>query len=406
MNVTAKRLTGLSLGEQRPAFLVAFGHGATHWILATYYLIMPFARDDLGLSLLQYGLLGAVIQLSSAAANLGSGLVVDLTGRTVVFQVIALLAGGAAFAGFALHPTFPLLLALVAVIGAASNLWHPAGIALLSKMFPRNKGYALSIHVFGASAADAMAPLAAGALIGLVAWQGTALVGALPAFVGAAIIAAALLAGDRPEDGAPRRTATFAQYLAGLKDLVRDRAVISLCAVSGFRNVVVNGLYVFLPLYLVQTLGFPALWTGLALVVLQLGGLIGTPIAGIASDRVSRRAIMIAAMTFSTAVLAVLTLVRDSVVLVGGISVLGFLLFSMRPVIQSWMMDLTPPSTRGTATSLLFGAQSALSAIGIFAGGVIAERWGLHAVFAMLAGSILIANLLVFLLPRRTGPAE
>lgn len=406
MNVTAKRLTGLSWSEQRPAFLVAFGHGGTHWILATYYLIMPFARDDLGLSLVEYGLLGAMIQISSAAANLGSGLVVDLTGRTVIFLVTALVAEALAFSGFILHPSFVALMVLVAVMGAASNLWHPAGIAFLSKMFPRNKGYALSVHVFGASGADSLAPMVAGVLVGLLSWQGTALVGALPAFLGAALIASSLLAGDRPADGEPRQTTSLRDYLAGLKELVGDRAVVSLCAMSGFRNMVVNGLYVYLPLYLVKDLGFPAIWTGFALVVLQLGGLIGTPIAGVASDRMSRRSIMIAAMTFSTVVLAALTLVENDMLLVAGISVLGFMLFSVRPVIQSWMMDLTPPRTRGTATSLLFGFQSVLSALGIFAGGIIAERWSLHAVFVLLAGAILVANFLVFLLPRRTAPAE
>lgn len=406
MNLTAKRLTGLSWNEQRPAFLVSFGHGGTHWILATYYLIMPFARDDLGLSLVEYGLLGSMIQLSSAAANLGSGLVVDLTGRTVIFLVTALIAEAAAFSGFLFHPTFPVLIALVAVMGAASNLWHPAGIAFLSKMFPQNKGYALSVHVFGASAADSLAPMVAGALVGLLSWQGTAVVGALPAFFGAVLIAAVLLAGDRPTDGTPHQTTSLRDYVAGLKELVSDRAVISLCAMSGFRNTVVNGLYVFLPLYLVKELGFPAIWTGFALVVLQLGGLVGTPIAGIASDRMSRRTIMIGAMTFSTIILAALTLVENDVLLVAGISILGFMLFSARPVIQSWMMDLTPPRTRGTATSLLFGAQSTLSAIGIFLGGLIGDRWGLHAVFIMLAVAILVANLLVFLLPRRTRHAD
>lgn len=406
MNVTAKRLTGLSWNEQRPAFLVAFGHGGTHWILATYYLIMPFAVDDLGLSLVQYGLLGAVIQLSSAAANLGSGLVVDLTGRTVIFQVTALIAGAAAFSSFLFNPAFPILILLVTIIGAASNLWHPAGIAFMSKMFPQNKGYALSIHVFGASFADSLAPLVAGAALGLLSWQGTAFVGALPAFLGAALIATTLLAGDRPSVGSAHQAPSLADYLSGLKELVSDRAVVSLCVMSGFRNVVINGLNVFLPLYLVRELGYPAIWTGIALVVLQLGGLIGTPIAGIASDRISRRGIMIGAMTLSTIVLAALTLVDNDIVLVAGISILGFMLFSVRPVIQSWMMDLTPPRTRGTATSLLFGAQSALSALGIFIGGIVAEKWSLHAVFIMLAVSILVANLLVFTLPRRNKTAD
>jgi FSR family fosmidomycin resistance protein-like MFS transporter len=51
--------------------------------------------------------------------------------------------------------------------------------------------------------------------------------------------------------------------------------------------------------------------------------------------------------------------------------------------------------------SLLFGAQSALSALVPLVGGLIADQWGLAAVFYVLAASTLIANLVVLGLPRR-----
>jgi predicted MFS family arabinose efflux permease len=53
----------------------------------------------------------------------------------------------------------------------------------------------------------------------------------------------------------------------------------------------------------------------------------------------------------------------------------------------------------GSATSVMFGTQSLLSMAAPVAGGMIADAWGLPAVFYALAGVMLIANVLVYLLP-------
>jgi len=94
-----------------------------------------------------------------------------------------------------------------------------------------------------------------------------------------------------------------------------------------------------------------------------------------------------------------LALAGSEVLFIVGVSVLGFALFSIRPVIHSWMMDLTPPHMAGSATSALFGTQSALSMLTPLFGGWIADQYGLGAVFYALAGMMLIANLLVAMLP-------
>ncbi|GIS91203.1 MAG: hypothetical protein CM1200mP20_12440 [Pseudomonadota bacterium] len=38
------------------------------------------------------------------------------------------------------------------------------------------------------------------------------------------------------------------------------------------------------------------------------------------------------------------TLTRNDLIIVATVSVLGFALFAVRPVIHSWMMDLAPPN--------------------------------------------------------------
>jgi MFS family permease len=395
-----ERITGISWKEQRPALLVGFGHGGTHWIVATLYLILPFVAKDLGLSYSEVGFLVAAFHLSSTMANFGSGLVVDVTGRKAIFLLLSLIIGTTAFSLFALGPAFPVLILMVACIGASTNLWHPAAISFLSERYPGHKGYALSLHVTGASLGDSLAPLVAGVLMVPLTWQGTAFMGTLPAFLGALLIAALLVRNERPSIRGDRRVTGFRDYLAGIKELISDKAILSLCMMSGFRNMTVNGLQVFLPLYLADVMRISPVWMGAAMTTLQVGAIFGSPIAGVASDRMSRRTIMMAGLTASTVVLLALTLVENNIVFICGVSILGFMLFSVRPVIHSWLMDLTPPRVSGSATSLLFGIQSGLSALAPAIGGMMADAWGLRSVFLMLGGTILIANLLTFLLPR------
>lgn len=395
------RLTGVHWREQGPAFLVGFGHGGTHWIAAFFYLLLPFITRDLGLSYTDAGLLVSVFHLSSLFANLGSGMMVDVTGRRVVFQVAALLIGAGALFTFGVSQGLLVLALLVTLIGASNNLWHPAAIAYLSEMYPANRGYALSIHALGANLGDTLAPLAAGSLLAVLSWQGAAVTGAVPVVFVALLIAVLLLRKDNRTRAATRSGMSFSEYLLGLKRIVRDRMVLGLCLMAGFRSMAQNGLLVFLPLFLIDELHTGPVWMGVAIMAMQLGGLVAAPLAGAWSDRVGRRPVVLSGLTVTTIVIAAITLIHNDVALVATVSVLGFALFAVRPVIHSWMMDLVPASLSGSATSLLFGTQALLSAVVLPIGGLIADAYGLTAVFYLLAGTMLIANFLVFLLPRQ-----
>jgi sugar phosphate permease len=93
-----------------------------------------------------------------------------------------------------------------------------------------------------------------------------------------------------------------------------------------------------------------------------------------------------------------------------GISLLGFFLFSIRPVVQSWMMDLVPSRFAGSATSLMFGTQAILGALAPILGRLIADSYGLVTVFYCLA-IMLFANILVLMIlgtrsQSQLGPAS
>jgi len=386
------------LAGHGPVALIGLGHGATHWIAATFYILLPFINRDLGMSYAAAGALVSVFHVAALGANFGSGPVVDMTGRRVLFQVLSLVVGAAALAGFGAGGAFVWLAVLVAVIGATNNLWHPAAISYLSARYPDNRGYALSIHALGANLGDAVAPVAAGALLAWMSWPAAAAVNAVPVLL-VALALGLLLAGDRGGVAKAPGGVGIVEYGRSLARVIKDRAVLGLCVMAGLRTMAQNGLLVFLPLYLADVIGAGPVAMGVALMAMQGGGIVASPIAGALSDRVGRRPIVMAGLGLSTLIIAALTLLGGGPLYVAGVALLGFALYAVRPVVHSWMMDLTPPQMGGSATSLMFGTQAALSTAAPVLGGLVADRWGLPSVFYMLAAIMLAANLTAVMLP-------
>ena len=393
------KLTGLGVREQAPAWVVSLGHGATHWIAATFYLILPYLTQELGMSYTQAGVLVSTFHISSFLANFGSGMVVDVLGRRVLVQAVSLLLGAVALMAFGVAGGLAVLIGLVVIIGGTNNLWHPAAISFLSGLYPKNRGYVLSIHTLGASLGDSLAPLCVGAMLTILTWRDTAVWGSIPATIVAALILVSIARMDKDADGQVSKKITVGEYFSGLKVMFTDKAAMGLCLMAGFRSMTQNGLLMFIPIYLANVLKVGPVMTGVGMTAMQVGGFFAGPIAGAWSDKIGRRPIVLGAATGTTIVVAFLALAQNEYMFFAGVSVLGFVLFAIRPVIHSWMMDLTPPRMHGSATSALFGTQSALSFIVPVAGGVIADIYGVGAVFYALAGTMLAANVLVAMLP-------
>jgi len=389
--------------------MVGVGHAATHWIAAIVYLLLPFLAESFDFSYAQAGSLIAVFHISSVCANLGSGVLVDVTGKRLTYQLISLLCGAAALALFAGANSFWSLAVLIAIIGAMNNLWHPAAISLLSTLYPKSRGYALSLHALGANLGDAAAPMIVGLALTWLAWPVASSLAAIPVVGVAALLYFVVAPAERRTrqlSSAEGGGQPIAAYFTGLARMTKDTVVMRLCLMAGFRTMTQVGLLTFLPLYFAHGLGLGPAAMGAALTLLQVGGFIASPLAGAWSDRIGRRPVVFAGLGLSTIVIFALALIDDEIVFIATVAVLGFVLFAVRPVVHGWMMDLTPPNMAGTGISLMFGIQAALGAAMPVIGGVIADQFGLNSVFYLLAGTILAANLMVLTLPAGTRARE
>ncbi|MDX1737225.1 MAG: MFS transporter, partial [Alphaproteobacteria bacterium] len=295
-------------------------------------------------------------------------------------------------------------------IGATNNLWHPAAISYLSARFKEQRGMALSLHALGANLGDAVAPLLLGPVVIFMSWRETASWAALPPVLVAVLLVVFLRPSQRRdspkvagEDNTQHVESKIsgADYLEGLKSLIKNKMVLLLCIMSGFRNMAQQGLLVFLPLYLLNDMAMSPEMMGFSLFAFQAVGILAAPIAGHISDKIGRRPVVMSGLGLTTVILLGLTLFQNPYLFVAGISVMGFGLFALRPVVHSWLMDMTPDSMGGSATSLMFGIQSLLAMIAPIVGGYLADHYGLVYAFYFLGVAMLVANVFVFMLPKK-----
>jgi MFS family permease len=384
----------------RELWLITLGHGLTHWYPATFYLLLPLIGNELGLSYSEIGLIMTCQYIASAVANIPGGVLVDTVGRKGLLMAVSLFWVGFPYLLIGFTHSYAMLLICVALVGFGNSLWHPTAISTLGRRYPDRKGLVLSLHGMGGNVGDAIAPIVIGAALAIFSWRHVVVLNVAPGLVVALLMFAYLGTLQLGARKHATESQSLAQYMQGLRALLRNHAVVLLSVGSAFRTMTQTALLTFLPVYLAHEMRYSPAVVGACLFALQAAGFAAAPVAGHMSDRMGRKQILIGAMLTSAVVLAGMAFAGTSPVFVALIAVLGFFLYATRPVIQAWLLETTPKSMGGSSIGVLFGAQAVGGALGPYLAGLVADRHGLSATFYFLAATIVIANLFVYWTPR------
>ncbi|HYX66792.1 MAG TPA: MFS transporter [Burkholderiales bacterium] len=389
----------------RELWLITIGHGLTHWYPATFYLLLPLIGHELGLTYSQIGLIMTCQYVASAIANVPGGILVDTVGRKGLLMAVSLFWVGFPYLLISFTHSYAMLLLCIGLVGFGNSLWHPTAIPTLGSRYPDRKGLVLSLHGMGGNVGDAIAPVVIGASLAYFSWRQVVVMNVAPGLVVAALMLAFLGTMRLGAKKHQHEGQSFAEYVKGLRLLFANRSLILLSTGSSFRTMTQTALLTFLPVYLANAMGYSPAVVGACLFALQAAGFAAAPVAGHLSDRMGRKNILMSAMLSSAVVLVLMAVMGGSPVFVALVAVLGFFLYATRPVIQAWLLDSTPKNMGGSSIGVLFGAQAVGASLGPLFGGMVADRWGLLATFYFLAFTIVIANLLVFWIPKVDAPA-
>jgi MFS family permease len=160
----------------------------------------------------------------------------------------------------------------------------------------------------------------------------------------------------------------------------------------------------FLSIYLVRERGFLPAQAGRIMALYGAGMTISGPLGGLLADRIGRRPTMLAGLLLGATAVGGLAFARDPVVL----AALAFLCAAAgevyRPAMGAVVADVVPPADRGRAYGLVYWAVNFALSVGLFLGGLVAEK-SMTALFLADAGSSIAAAVLIFFTVPETRPA-
>jgi MFS transporter, FSR family, fosmidomycin resistance protein len=394
-------MTVLSTGADAPprrsfqeVWVVSIGHALTHWYPATFYLLLPLIGAELGLSYSQIGSILTCQYAAGAISNVPGGIFVDTVGRKGLLMALSLFWIGFPYFMMGFSHAYWTMLGCATLLGIGNNLWHPTAIPWLANRFPERKGLVMSFHSMGGNVGDALAPLVVGAMLAVFSWRDVVLMNVIPGIVMSALILlyiGRLYKADKSAGPAAKKPVamTSAERMKSIAALLTNRAVVTLSIGSTFRTMTQSALLTFLPVYLARDMGYSPLWIGACMFALQAAGFAAAPIAGHLSDTMGRRQVVASSMSMTALVLLAMIFAGGTI----------WFLFAVRAVLQAWLLDATPPGLGGSAIGILFGAQAAGAAVGPICAGVLADHFGIMAAFYFLAGTIIVANLMIFVTP-------
>ena len=376
-------------------------HSTEHLFNGIIAVILPLITSSFGLSLAQAGILVSARSLTAGMASFPSGFFADLAKRRNLLLALCLAMLGVASFGLGVASSFPLLLVFMALGGAGSGGFHPQSLAILSATYREKRAFAVGVHDSSGNLGEVIGPLALGLLLSFFDWRTTLQLWAIPGLMAGVLYA---LFGAEGKMAAPRPR----DYRRSLwDDVLKNRTVFALVMVSTLRMMGQTALSGFLPLYLSLYLKLPAAMTGAYMSVLFLFAGTAPTVAGWVSDRLGRKALIVACSAASVVAIVMIPFLESGVLLAVEFGAIGLFLWALRPVIITAAMEAAPPSLAGSIVALIFTANMGVSFLAPIMVGLIADAYGLPRALASIAIfpllSSVVASVLIISPPKRTG---
>lgn len=373
---------------------VALGHLLNDLMQSLIPAAYPLLKDNLALSFSQIGLITLVFQGTASVLQPLVGLYTDR--RPLPYAMAAGMAStGAGLVLLARGDSFGQVLIAVAFIGLGSSIFHPEASRIARLAAGMRPGFAQSLFQVGGNAGSALGPLAAAFVVmqrgqlsiewfAAVALAGMALLWGVGRWYVAVGAARALARKSRARAAVALPAATVRLGVILLILLMISKFVYS---------VSLSSYYTF---YLIEQYGLTVGQSQLCLFIFLASVAVGTIIGGPIGDKIGRRRVIL----WSILGILPLTLVVPWLPLVPSViavSLAGLILASAFPAMVVYAQDLMPQST-GMVAGLLFGLAFGIAALGAAGLGVLADHWGIVAVYKICAFLPLL-GLVAFLLP-------
>ncbi len=391
--------------RQRSSFILAgltSAHALFHAFRQSLLVLLPNVRDAMGLTDVQATSITAIQEFAAGFIDLPGGVAMDLLKRhwglvmtlcTVAFGIGWLIVG--------LAPIYPLLLLGMAIVAAASSLWHLPVTAALSHRFEERRGFALSVHGIGGNIGDIVGPAVTGLLLTILAWRGIITIYAIIPLLLAFVVFWAFRNIGR-ETGEREVSTTLPEQLTYTKEMLKNGPLWGVIIVAGLRGMAFGAFTAVIALYAKDVLDLSGQARGWYFGLLNLVGLASTPILGHLSDRFGRKVILVPGLL----TLAILTILMAWYGHRGGflllLMLIGIFLYSDQPILTAAALDVVGRRVTTTAIGFVSFSRLALSAPSPVIAGWLYQPEAPQPVFYYIATIFAISACVLWFIPLRS----
>lgn len=362
------------------------GHATVDMYGGVLPLLYPLLTEQFTLDFKTVGLVSLFYSGMASLSQPLFGWVTDRYGARWIG--LALMWTAITFALLGLAPSFHALLALAALAGIGSGMYHPMGAVTAAAVIPdKQRNVAMSIYVTGGTLGVAIGPL-----IGVLVFSLFGVHGTLPMIIPGGAIAIFLLIQMRTVVLHLKKRAAVA---AAAAPPIPWKPMSVVIALMMLRSWVLFGLSSFIPIWY-DEMGYSRLYYAALSTTLLLSSAAGAIGVGSIADRHGRRALMIAASVASVPAIFLFAQFPGWPGFITAAAI-GLLAASTGPLLLVMAQQLMS-GRPGVASGLILGLGFVMGAIGVPIIGAIGDRWGLQnalRVSATIGILTIIASLLL-----------
>ena len=331
--------------ERRAVWFISSAHLVSHFYMLAVVPLFPLLKTYLGVSYVQLGLVLTVYNVISVLAQTPVGFMTDKLGSRRLL-IAALLLGGAAFASFALIPTYPWLFVVMACVGLANAVYHPADYDLLNAaVAPERVGRAFSYHTFSGYVGFGLAPLV---LIGVGTTYGLPAAFIVAGALGFVAAVPLLFAKELDHRSEALHAEAAAAANIGLRKLLTP-AIVSLTLWFMLLSLSTGGIQTYSIVALKALYGIPLAQGSVALTAFLVASALGVLAGGQIADKTTRHA-TVAVVGFvccALATVAIGTFNAGAYVIGGLLALAGFCSGLIQPSRDMLVRKAAPPGAVG-----------------------------------------------------------
>lgn len=379
-----------------PVVALALGHLVTDMQAGALPIVLPQLKELFSLSYSQLAAIVLLQNIMSSVIQPAFGYLTDRRSLPRFLPLCAALAGaGFAFVGWV--SSYTLLLCTVIFISLASATYHPQAsktVNFLSDDTNRTKN--MGLFSIGGNAGMAVGSIFMTFLLGLAGGIHNTMYFAIPGLLVFLLMAKAMP--DYIRVNKEHEVQQAKKAADGTSEKMSYFALFLILFYIFMRSSIHSGISTYLPLYFMKFRGFEAVFSSSLVSGFLLGGVAGTYVGSILSDRLGARKILLGSITLSIPAIYCITIATTKLFAMASVVIAGFCIigsFATTIIIAQCMM----PNNVGMASGLTIGLSVGLGGFGVTILGVLADKFGLPMVMQLLVWLPIVAAITAIWIP-------